>query len=191
MTELEKIEYTKSFLDKLANGIDPIENKPIPEADLLNNIRVSRCMFYVSDILRQIIENGGITPAKKTKVKKAPFSITPEQLEKYEYSDIPLSLSEIAGCIKELVDYENMKTLSYKDLASWLINVGMLYEKEDSDCKMKKHPTDAGESLGIYEELRHNAYNDYKVVVYDKDAQKFIIDNIYSIIAFKNKENAE
>ena len=52
MTELEKIEYTKGFVDKLAEGINPIDGTPIAEDDLLNNVRISRCMYYVSDILR-------------------------------------------------------------------------------------------------------------------------------------------
>lgn len=59
MTELEKIEYTKGFVDKLAEGINPIDGTPIAEGDLLNNVRISRCMYYVSDILRRVIENGG------------------------------------------------------------------------------------------------------------------------------------
>ena len=54
MTELEKIEYTKMFIDKLANGINPLDDTPIPENDIANNVRLSRCFFYVSDILRQI-----------------------------------------------------------------------------------------------------------------------------------------
>ena len=54
MTELEKIEYTKGFVDKLAEGINPIDGTPIAEGDLLNNVRISRCMYYVSDILRRV-----------------------------------------------------------------------------------------------------------------------------------------
>ena len=34
MTELEKIEYAKSFIDKLANGINPIDDTMIPENDM-------------------------------------------------------------------------------------------------------------------------------------------------------------
>jgi len=77
MTELEKIAYAKSFIDKLANGVNPIDDSTIPDSDMVNNVRLSRCFFYVSDILRQVIENGGITPApivkeKKPKKQKAP-----------------------------------------------------------------------------------------------------------------------
>ena len=65
MTELEKIAYAKSFMDKLAQGINPIDDTQIPEGDVANNVRLSRCFFYVSEILRQVIDNGGTSPANK------------------------------------------------------------------------------------------------------------------------------
>ena len=56
MTEIEKIEYTKEFIDKLAKGINPLDDTPIPEGDLVNHVRLSRCFSYVSGILGKIIE---------------------------------------------------------------------------------------------------------------------------------------
>ena len=35
MTELEKIAYAKSFIDKLAKGINPLNDMPIPEGTSL------------------------------------------------------------------------------------------------------------------------------------------------------------
>ena len=55
MTELEKIERAKLYMDKLANGINPIDDTMAPDEDIINNVRLSRCFFYVSDILRQEI----------------------------------------------------------------------------------------------------------------------------------------
>ena len=34
MTDLPKIVYAKSFIDKLANGINPLNDTPIPEGDV-------------------------------------------------------------------------------------------------------------------------------------------------------------
>ena len=56
MTELEKIAYAKSFIDKLANGINPLDDTPIPDGDIAKNVRLSRCFFYVSGILQKEIE---------------------------------------------------------------------------------------------------------------------------------------
>ena len=47
MTELEKVAYAKTFVDKLANGINPIDDQPVAENDVINNVRLSRCFFYV------------------------------------------------------------------------------------------------------------------------------------------------
>ncbi len=34
MTELEKIAYAKSFLDKLAEGVNPLDGTTVPEGDM-------------------------------------------------------------------------------------------------------------------------------------------------------------
>jgi hypothetical protein len=59
MTELEKMQRAKLYIDKLAGGIDPLTDAEVPGDSVLNNVRLSRCFYYVSDILRQVIENGG------------------------------------------------------------------------------------------------------------------------------------
>jgi len=45
MTELEKIAYAKSYIEKLANGINPLTNQEVPESDIINNVKISRCLF--------------------------------------------------------------------------------------------------------------------------------------------------
>lgn len=59
MTELETMQRAKMYLDKLAQGIDPISGQEIPNDSVLNNVRLARCFFYVSGILDQVIANGG------------------------------------------------------------------------------------------------------------------------------------
>ena len=90
MTELEKIAYTKRFVDKLAEGINPMTDEQVPESELIRNPRISKCFAYVSDILRQVIENGGIQP------RGGGLPFEPVSLEKFEYSDAPITVSEIA-----------------------------------------------------------------------------------------------
>ena len=65
MTEIEKIKYAKSFIDKLANGINPLDGSPVPENDVVRNVRLVRCFSYVSDILQRVCENGGLTESNE------------------------------------------------------------------------------------------------------------------------------
>ena len=45
MTELEKIAYAQTFIEKLANGINPLVDPPMSENEIANNVRLSRCFF--------------------------------------------------------------------------------------------------------------------------------------------------
>ncbi len=65
MTQQELAQRAKGYMDALANGIDPITRKELPEDTVLNRPQMIRCFFSVSDILWQVIENGGQVGAKK------------------------------------------------------------------------------------------------------------------------------
>ena len=44
-TELEIMIHAKGYLDKLANGVNPLTDEPLPETDVVNQVRISRCLF--------------------------------------------------------------------------------------------------------------------------------------------------
>ena len=186
MTELEKIAYAKSFIDKLANGINPLDDTPIRDDDIANNVRLSRCFFYVSDILRQVYENGGVT--KPTRTPKIPFSISVEQLERFEYSLDPIPVSEIAKRIYAMADNENMEKVSYRQINQWLLNIGMLYLQDLGGRKPVKRPTEEGKQIGITVETRTGRYGEYQVVLYNEEAQRFILDNLDAVVATEAKK---
>ena len=81
MTELETMQHAKNYTDKLANGIDPLTEEVIKDDSVINNVRISRCLFYVSNVLQDVINNGGVV-GKTIKPQKISFSITEEQCAK-------------------------------------------------------------------------------------------------------------
>ena len=188
MTELEKIAYAKSFIDKLANGINPLDDTPIPDDDIANNVRLSRCFFYVSDILRQVYENGGVTKPKRA--SKIPFAVSLEQLEKFEYSAEPIPVSEIAKRIYAMADNENMEKVSYRQINQWLLNIGMLCLHDLDGKKPVKRPTKEGNKIGITIETRMGRYGEYQVVLYNEEAQRFILDNLEAVVATEAKKES-
>lgn len=182
MTEVEKIEYAKSFIDKLANGINPLDDTVIKEDDVVNNVRLSRCFFYVSDVLRQVIENGGINKKKNGWLK---FELSADQILNFAYSESPIPISEIAKRLNSLITEENMRKISHRDLTNWLLSIEMLFEHSSLDGKTSKRPTEQGSNIGISTEVRTGQRGEYTVVVYNKEAQTFIVDNLEAIIALK------
>ncbi len=188
MTELEKIAYAKSFIDKLANGVNPIDDSTIPDGDVVNNVRLSRCFFYVSDILRQVIDNGGITPApivKEKKPKKQPYFLSPEQAQQFEYSYTPITATEIFNRIIAVGPQEGVKKFPKRNLTKWLLCLDLIEEVEINNTRIKR-PTESGKEIGILLEERRGQYGSYYVVLYNRDAQQFIIDNIEAVLALDN-----
>ena len=184
MTELEKIEYAKSFIDKLANGINPLDDSPVPDNDIVNNVRLSRCFFYISDILRQVVVNGGISTPKTAKQRKKEFSLTEEERAKIEISDKPLTISEITKYLNSIVDLETTKKLSTKAISEWLISIGLLKQIIVSD-KGRKVPTQQGIEMGIFTQEKMGQYGPYMAVLYSQQAQRFIYDNLEAITSSK------
>lgn len=191
MTELEKIERAKMYVDKLANGINPLDDSLVPETELINNVRLSRCFFFISDVLRQVISNGGTSvPAKVKRPKKLPLDIPFEKRNDFAYSDTPIPASELAKRVNELIDQDNMQKLTYSDILTWLFEIGMMSGILSPDEKQIKRPTPSGEEIGISVETRTGTKGPYEVVVYNTAAQHFIVDNLDSILETKNLKTA-
>lgn len=186
MTELEKIAYAKTYIEKLANGINPLTDQPVSDYDSINNVRLSRCLFYVSDLLRQIVENGGISQ-RKARAVKIPFQLDYEARKNFCYSETPIPISEIARRINDLIQPEDMKKLSYKSIADWLIQAGFLMLVTKEDGKTTRKPTAAGIQLGITSEQRQGRNGPYTAVVYNKAAQQFVLDNLDAAIELSQR----
>lgn len=190
MTELEKIEYTKAFIDKLATGVNPLDDTEIPNNDLLNNVRISRCMFYVSGILQSIC-NYLKTQASsnKKKTKNLPFSITVDQLWKYKFDENSLYISGVADKINELVDLNEVGKLKTHSITEWLLNNDLLELHRAQNGKDYKSLTPKGEELGIISESRiSKSGQSYIVLLYPPKAQRYILDHIAEITEINNKK---
>ena len=183
MTELEIMQHAKTYLDKLAQGIDPLTNREVPEDDIINNVRISRCLFYVSDVLRQVIENGGIQTKPIRNRDKEPFSLSFEERARYSFDEWPVTVSVIAQRLNELVDLNTVQKLKTTSITAFLMQSGLLFAEESPTGGKSKRPTDAGQRLGMQTVQRTGQNGEYTAVVYSREAQQFILDNLDAIIA--------
>lgn len=188
MTELEKIAYAKSFIDKLADGINPLDDTPIPEDDIANNVRLSRCFFYVSGILRQAMEFERKRELKEQKNTILRFSVTHEQLQHFEYSPTPISVTDIVqriNCLVEDVVERKMERLSYRQINQWLLDIGMMEWREWENGKSKRFPTPEGEAIGLVSLIWEKYGRRAPTIYFSEEAQRFIIDNMDAVMATK------
>ena len=188
MNEMEKLFSAKECMDKLSNGIDPISDEVLPKDTVLNNIELSRHFFYVSDILRQVIENGGsVARRARSRSYLPPFKLTDEQYNQIEITTTPTMIKHFTDRINSLIDENTMQKLKVTAVTGWLVSNGFLSEEIINE-KKRKRPTEEGEKLGIYSENREGHFGNYLAVLYKDSAQKHIIDNLEQIIAISNGE---
>ena len=180
MTELETMQRAKTYIDKLANGVDPLTDLPVRDDDVINNVRISRCLFYVSGVLGRLIQNNGeIKPPKK---KKEAFRLTDGQLARFRFSDEPIPISEITRRFNELDKTEDHTQLKHTVLTKWLIGIGALREITRGNGTTRKDPTEQGRALGILTEQRTSQNQTYTVVLYNRQAQQFLVDHLPAIL---------
>lgn len=188
MTELEKIEYARAFIGKMANGINPIDNTEIPINDVASHPRLKRCFSYVSEVLAQIVLNGKKAEARKKKVARSYFSITFEQLQEFNYSSTPITISEFCRRLESLVDLRKMKRISRQSMPEWLVSLNLLTPPRNNGTRYSASvPTSEGSKLGIIRIEITNERGTHQVNALTLEAQKFIIDNMESFIAFRKR----
>ena len=180
MTELETMQRAKIYLDKLAQGIDPITNQELPEDSALNNVRLARCFVYVSDVLGKVIANGGVVgPVTKT----LDFVITPEQLASVKIFEYPIRITEFTEALYQAVNNPEMKKLNTTKITEWLISQGLMMKETGTDGKIHRVPTDRGLQMGMSTRLRQSRDGEYLAVYYDKNMQRFLLDNLTEILS--------
>ncbi len=171
MTELEITMRAKSYIDSLAQGIDPISGKMAKEDDVINNLRISRCLYYVSGILQKVIDNGGeIQKVRKKRNDKMAFSLTDEQIVNLKPDAAELSVSKIVKIINEQIDDGAMKKLKVTTVTNWLVKMGFLEEITEMGRTVKM-PTDAGSEIGMRIRQFTDTGRTVKYVVYSSAAQ--------------------
>ena len=180
MTEIEKIAYAKSFIDKIAIGIDPTDGTLIPDGEVALNPRLSKCFLYVADILSKIIDNPS---ALAEMYKTNEWIVTPEVLARIECSALRVSISTFAKRINDAL--RSTRKFTATEVNNWLLNEGYLTKVAISDNKIIKRHTQKGVNLGITTEkvMKENGRAKYYVRC-NVNAQRFIRDHLSEIIEF-------
>ena len=56
--DMKKLETAIVYLQRIADGNNPINNLPAEEDSVLNNPNVIRCMFFVKEVLEEVEPEG-------------------------------------------------------------------------------------------------------------------------------------
>ena len=168
-----KVKVAIDWIKDLANGINPIDGRVLSDNDIVNNVHISRCLFFVAELL----EDAGKRKASSGKQYDKDFYLSPEDLSKIYISERG-SISVFVREINKVIPGD-MKPLSAPSVTNWLLKMGYLNEVLKDDGHKTRIPSDLGKSIGITSEQRSGSNGDYTLIIYDANAQRFILENLF------------
>ncbi len=196
MTEIDILKHAKEYLDKLAEGIDPLTGAVVSDTDVVRQTRISRCLTYVSDVLGRVIARGGLEmlppvnlPVKKQRLPA--FTITKNALEQVMILSTPVTITEFGKTINAQIDPECMEKLKTASLLEYLEKHGFLEMRQLPNGKSARQPTQIGLQLGIGLEERQGAEGPYTATVYDARAQSFLLKHMDEIVEINTSKYNE
>ena len=178
--DINKLDTAILYLQRIADGKNPVNNMPAESDSVLNNPNVIRCMYFTKEILEEVRRNGGNIGKKSSKKDLPPFPT--DVLKDYLYrADKPIT--KFVEQMNELVDSNIYQKISYKVISDYLKENGYLMAVDMPDGKTSNRATEKGNSIGIISEERTSTSGKpYIATLYTEKAQSYIIEHINEIL---------
>lgn len=178
--DMQKLDTAILYLQRIADGKNPVNNMPADEESVLNNPNVIRCMFFTKEVLEEVKRNGGNIGKKLSKKDLPPFPV--EVLKEYVYrADKPIT--KFVEQMNELVDSYVYQKINYKVISDYLKENGYLMVVDMPDGKTSNRATEKGNSIGIISEERTSTSGKpYIATLYTEKAQVYVIEHIKEIL---------
>lgn len=177
----EKISKAKIILEKMANGINPINGEPINDESFLQDPRMIRCLFFISGVLQEVINSNGKV-LKSTKPQS--FSITKEEKMQVVIPDRNIGITEFTKCINSVIDLNRSKKLSPVEVNKQLKKMGILGEEITEKGNKRTVINEKSKEYGIEMESRNFNGKIYDVVVFNEEGKKFLLENLEDILNY-------
>ena len=104
--DMKKLEVAMKYIERIADGKNPVNNKPTEDDSVLNNPNVIRCMYFVKEVLTVVKENDGVVIALIT----ARIDKYVKGVDRYFIEDI--KVTGVARCHRDTFDETTGKKLA-------------------------------------------------------------------------------
>lgn len=181
MTEQETIQQAAMYLERLSEGINPLNGAVIPEGEVVREERIIRCFKYAAEKLSAM----NVQSEEKKSAKS--FFILDVQLEALEPSNWKISSTHLVEKINRVTEENETRKFQAKWLLDWLTEQGLL-ESRDS----RRFTTESGKMLGIIVDEVTNPETQLPVrrVSFSTEAQIFVFDHLREMIPQRQTEKA-
>lgn len=172
----------REIANNLSQGINPLNEMPIKDAEFLNDPKMIRYFSFVSEVLTNNIE--GNLYERPSKRKR--FFILPEEVDKISLPEGDITISIFVEAVNNAVDLGNRKGLTASKINSQLKKMGILKTVILTDGKKETRITDTGESAGVREDEIEREGRNYFRISYNDDGKQFLLNNLIDILNYSD-----
>lgn len=178
MDKVQVLQRAKSYIEMLSRRVNPLSGE-VCDDEILKEERIVKCFEYVAGILGEVIENDGYV----VKVdKQMPFMLNDGQIESLQVSQEAVSVKNFLKHINGVVEKSVMKNLTPSTVCNWMVHMGYI----DRDLKQvlknqtiyKVNEKSEGVGIGTTEIINKNTGEVTKELLFSREAQQLIINNI-------------
>ena len=179
--DLKKLETAILYIQRIAEGKNPINNVAAEEDSVLNDPNIIRCMYFAKEVLEEVKKNNGYIGKRKSKKDVQEFPV--ESLASFQYRE-DKSVTKFVEQINEAVDTNIYQKFSYRWITQWLKKNEYLTEGFDDELqKVVTMPTEKGEQIGIMTERKKSMNgNQYLLILYGREVQEFVVGHVEEIM---------
>lgn len=174
--DLEKLRKGKLVLQKMGQGINPVDGEPIQADSFLQDPRIIRCLFFAAEVLGMVADG-----TLQEKDERRNFAITDEEKARIHLPDGLIGINQFARCVNEVLS-PSSKRLTGQMLNNCLKELGVLAEVVDQDGKKRTTITANSAQYGISSEQRIHNSTEYEAVLYDESGKLFLLNNLEQIL---------
>ena len=114
------------------------------------------------------------------KQRKEPFPF--EVLSQFQYHE-DKTISHLLDQIHAPAEGLDIKKISPQTITGWLKSAGYLTVEYCAEVRQESTvPTEKGRALGIYSEVRTYGTRSYVTVIYNRQAQEFLVEHFEAIV---------
>ena len=178
--EKNKIIKAREILEKMANGINPVNGELIDADCFLQDPRMIRCLFFVNQVLSDYIER----PAYARDYRPPTFIITSEEKDRVRFPDGNIGINQFAKSINSVIDLNRSRKLSGVMMNNQLKKMGILNEELQADGKKRTVANENSQQYGIVSEKRSYEGREYNMVCFNEDGKRFLLNNLERILEY-------
>lgn len=172
--EIKLLKKSKLYIDAMSQSINPLTGEYINDS-ILQEQKLQKCLEYVSYILNEIIEKGGLKNISRK--RRGLFMMTREEMDNINYTDEFIGIKAIAERINSVIDLSRSSKITGNKLANMMYELGYLSLVEGSRRKcINAKSTEIGLK---YKEITLLNGEKYKQIVYGNKAQRFVVEKLF------------